>query len=59
MPREEHLAVILVGGFGTRLRPLTMARPKPLVDFLNEPIVVSQLRALAKHGVTEVILAVG
>jgi len=32
-------ALILVGGYGTRLRPLTFSRPKPLVEFCNMPIV--------------------
>lgn len=32
-------AIILVGGYGTRLRPLTFSRPKPLVEFVNRPIV--------------------
>jgi mannose-1-phosphate guanylyltransferase len=51
-------ALILVGGFGTRLRPLTLTKPKPLVDFCNIPILQHQIEALAKVGVTEVILAV-
>lgn len=51
-------ALILVGGFGTRLRPLTLTVPKPLVDFVDKPILCHQIEALAKAGVTEVILAV-
>jgi hypothetical protein len=41
-------ALILVGGFGTRLRPLTLSYPKPLVEFCNEPIVVHQIKALVE-----------
>ena len=51
-------ALILVGGYGTRLRPLTLTVPKPLVDFANKPILCHQIEALAKAGVQEVILAV-
>lgn len=49
--------LILVGGFGTRLRPLTFSVSKPLVDFANKPILVHQIEALANVGVTEIILA--
>lgn len=52
-------AVILVGGFGTRLRPFTFSKPKPLVPFVNKAIVEHQIKALAGVGVTEIILAVG
>ncbi|KAG6481529.1 probable mannose-1-phosphate guanylyltransferase 2 [Zingiber officinale] len=51
-------ALILVGGFGTRLHPLTLSFPKPLVDFANKPIVLHQIEALKEVGVTEVILAI-
>lgn len=51
-------ALILVGGFGTRLRPLTLSVPKPLVDFCNKPILLHQVEALVKAGVNHVILAV-
>ena len=52
-------ALVLVGGYGTRLRPLTLTVPKPIVDFGDKPILCHQIEALAKAGVTEVILAVG
>lgn len=51
-------ALILVGGYGTRLRPLTLSRPKPLVEFANKPIVLHQIEALVAAGVTHVVLAV-
>ncbi|KAK3750191.1 hypothetical protein QZH41_015412 [Actinostola sp. cb2023] len=51
-------ALILVGGYGTRLRPLTLSRPKPLVEFCNKPMLLHQVEALAEVGVTHIILAV-
>ena len=51
-------ALILVGGFGTRLRPLTLSVPKPSVEFLNKQMIMHQIEALAKIGVVEVVLAV-
>ena len=51
-------ALILIGGFGTRLRPLTLSVPKPLVDFVNKPVLCHQIEALANAGVTEIILAI-
>ncbi|KAI0396571.1 mannose-1-phosphate guanylyltransferase [Xylariaceae sp. FL0594] len=51
-------ALILVGGFGTRLRPLTLTMPKPLVEFANKPMILHQIEALAAVGVTDVVLAV-
>ena len=41
-------ALILVGGYGTRLRPLTLTKPKPLVEFCNKPMVLHQIEALAQ-----------
>jgi mannose-1-phosphate guanylyltransferase len=43
-------ALILVGGYGTRLRPLTLTKPKPLVEFCNKPMVLHQIEALAQVG---------
>nr|POE74539.1 mannose-1-phosphate guanyltransferase [Quercus suber] len=51
-------ALILVGGFGTRLRPLTLTLPKPLVEFGNRPMIAHQVEALAEAGVTDIVLAV-
>lgn len=51
-------ALILVGGFGTRLRPLTLSRPKPLVEFCNKALLLHQLEALRQAGVSRVVLAV-
>lgn len=51
-------ALILVGGFGTRLRPLTLTVPKPIVDFANLPMIIHQIQALKDAGVDEVVLAI-
>jgi mannose-1-phosphate guanylyltransferase len=50
-------AVILAGGQGTRLRPLTLSRAKPVVPLLNRPFLAYQLALLRRHGVTDVILS--
>jgi len=55
---NKRKALLLVGGFGTRLRPLTFSKAKPLVEFINKPILVHQIEALKKVGVSEVVLAI-
>ncbi len=50
--------LILVGGYGTRLRPLTLSIPKPLVEFGNKPMILHQIKALADVGCTDIVLAV-
>jgi len=52
-------ALILAGGEGTRLRPLTLAMPKPVVPVVNVPFLRYQLELLRKHSVSEVILSLG
>jgi NDP-sugar pyrophosphorylase family protein len=52
-------AVVLVGGEGTRLRPLTTTTPKPLLPVVGRPIVERQLAWLAQHGVDEAVLSLG
>lgn len=49
-------AVILAGGKGTRLRPLTLSTPKPITTIANKPFLYYQLELLKKAGVEEVIL---
>ncbi|MFH1328726.1 MAG: NDP-sugar synthase [Candidatus Bathyarchaeota archaeon] len=50
-------AVVLVGGFGTRLRPLSCTRPKQLFPIANKPLLDWTFEGLSKGGVDEVILA--
>lgn len=52
-------AVVLVGGFGTRLRPLTYSVPKPMLPVGRRPIIEHVVEHLARHGVDEVVLALG
>lgn len=52
-------ALILAGGLGTRLRPLTFAIPKPLIPVGEKPILEMILENLKKHGVEDIYLAVG
>jgi NDP-sugar pyrophosphorylase family protein len=52
-------AIVLVGGEGTRLRPLTYTTPKPLLPIANQPFLERQLAWLAGHGVDEVVLSLG
>ena len=52
-------AVVLVGGFGTRLRPLTNRVPKPMLPIGNVPMVVRLAERLAAGGVTDIVLALG
>jgi mannose-1-phosphate guanylyltransferase len=58
LSRPEMLeAILLVGGQGTRLRPLTIGTPKPLLPTVGVPFLAHQLAKAAAAGVTRVILA--
>jgi mannose-1-phosphate guanylyltransferase len=52
-------AIILVGGEGTRLRPLTYTRPKPMLPVVGISILERKLAHLALHGITEAVLSLG
>ncbi|MFI5374128.1 MAG: sugar phosphate nucleotidyltransferase [Candidatus Rokuibacteriota bacterium] len=47
----------MAGGQGTRLRPLTVGTPKPIVPLLNIPFLAYQLALLRRHGITDVVLS--
>jgi mannose-1-phosphate guanylyltransferase/phosphomannomutase len=49
-------AVVMAGGEGTRLRPLTVGRPKPMVSVVNRPCLEHVLLLLKRHGITEVVI---
>ncbi len=57
MPREPLEAIVLVGGQGTRLRPLTLSAPKPLLPTAGVPFLAHLLARAAAGGVTHVVLA--
>jgi mannose-1-phosphate guanylyltransferase len=52
-------AIVLVGGEGTRLRPLTETVPKPALTLVDRPFLAYMIEWLAGHGVSEVVLACG
>jgi mannose-1-phosphate guanylyltransferase len=52
-------ALILAGGEGTRLRPLTSTMPKPVVPLANQPLITFMLEWLRRHGVDDVVLSCG
>ncbi len=52
-------AVVLVGGFGTRLRPLTISTPKQMLPILHRPMIEHVLEHLASHGIDEAVLSMG
>ncbi len=49
-------AVVMAGGEGSRLRPLTVGRPKPMVPIVSRPVMEHILLLLKKHGITEVVV---
>ena len=53
------ITVILAGGLGKRLRPLTSDRPKPMIHINNTPIIELQVKWLKKFGITDIIVLVG
>jgi mannose-1-phosphate guanylyltransferase len=52
-------AIILAGGLGTRLRPLTETTPKPLLPIKDKPIIEHAVLNFKKHGITDIVLSIG
>src|ERR1041384_5612188 len=50
-------ALILAGGKGTRLRPLTVYTPKPIVPICNRPFLLYQIDTLRRAGITDIVLS--
>lgn len=58
MPKVER-AIITAAGFGSRMRPVTLHTPKPLVPIHGKPIIETTIDALWKQGITEIYVIVG
>ena len=52
-------AIVLAGGFGKRLRPLTDTTPKPMIPIAGKPVLLWQIEWLKRHGVDSFVLCVG
>ena len=52
-------AIVLVGGFGTRLRPLTLHTPKQMLPVVDRPMIEWVLAHLKEHGIDEAVLSLG
>jgi mannose-1-phosphate guanylyltransferase len=52
-------ALILVGGEGTRLRPLTLTVPKPVIPLVDRPLIRYMIDWLSRHGVDDIVMACG
>jgi mannose-1-phosphate guanylyltransferase len=52
-------AVVLVGGFGTRLRPLTLTTPKQMLPVAGRPMIERVFAHLAEHGIDDAVLSLG
>lgn len=50
-------AIIMAGGEGTRLRPLTCNRAKPMIPVVNKPVIEHAIDLLIKHGIKDIIIS--
>ena len=59
MVEKIQTAIIVAGGLGTRLRPLTENTPKPLLPIRGKPIIEHVIRNLKRYGITKIIISIG
>jgi mannose-1-phosphate guanylyltransferase len=57
--RSQVKAVVLAGGEGTRLRPLTLSTPKQMLPVAGRPVIERVVQELSRHGVDEVVMSLG
>src|SRR4030042_1009698 len=57
--KKEYPAIVLAGGLGTRLKPITETIPKPMVLINGKPFLEYKLEALKKYGIKDIILCIG
>jgi mannose-1-phosphate guanylyltransferase / phosphomannomutase len=51
-------AVVMAGGEGSRLRPLTINRPKPMIPLADRPVMAHTIELLKQHGITDIVVTV-
>ena len=51
-------AILLAAGMGTRLRPLTLETPKPLIEINGESMIERQIKLLRENGIDEIIVVI-
>lgn len=54
--KEEMKAVILAGGLGTRFRPLTFTKPKPMLPLVNKPVIEHAVDYLVSYGLNDIVV---
>ncbi|HLD79099.1 MAG TPA: HAD-IIB family hydrolase [Candidatus Nanoarchaeia archaeon] len=59
MVKKIDTAIIVAGGLGTRLRPLTDHAPKPLLPVRGKPIIEHVIKNLKKHGINNIVISIG
>ena len=59
MSDQRVVGVILAAGKGSRIQPLSLSYPKPLLPVCNKPIIQHQLEDMKRIGITDVIIVIG